>query len=139
MQALKVKHIVVLGHATCGGIKAAGFGAEPLSSGNFIGSWVSLVQPATKKLAEAGDSKDKEGYLTRLEYTMIGQSLENLMTFDFIREAVEAGKLHLHGAHFGIETGELRIRNPTTGEFESVVSRDGQSLAASALIGCTAA
>lgn len=139
VQALKVKHIVVLGHATCGGIKAAGFGAEPLSSGNFIGSWVSLVEPATKKLAEAGDSKDKEGYLTRLEYTMIGQSLENLMTFDFIREAVEAGKLHLHGAHFGIETGELRIRNPNTGEFESVVSRDGQSLAASALIGCTAA
>ena len=139
VQALEVKHIVVMGHATCGGIKAAGFGAEPLSSGNFIGSWVSLVEPATKKLAEAGDSKDKEGYLTRLEYTMIGQSLENLMTFDFIREAVEAGKLHLHGAHFGIETGELRIRNPNTGEFESVVSRDGQSLAASALIGCTAA
>ena len=139
VQALKVKHIVVLGHATCGGIKAAGLGADPLSSGNFIGRWVSLVQPATKTLADAGDSKDKEGYLTRLEYTMIGQSLENLMTFDFIREAVEAGKLQLHGAHFGIETGELRIRDPKTGEFESVVSRDGQTLAASALIGCTAA
>ena len=139
VQALKVKHIVVLGHATCGGIKAAGLGADPLSSGNFIGRWVSLVQPATKTLADAGDSKDKEGYLTRLEYTMIGQSLENLMTFDFIREAVEAGKLQLHGAHFGIETGELRIRDPKTGESESVVSRDGQTLAASALIGCTAA
>ncbi|CAO4163285.1 carbonic anhydrase [Methylorubrum populi] len=139
VQALKVKHIVVLGHATCGGIKAAGFGADPLSSGNFIGRWVSLVKPATETLAQAGDGKDKEGYLTRLEYAMIGQSLKNLMTFDFVREAVEAGKLQLHGAHFGIETGELRIRDPKSGEFESVVSRDGQTLAASALIGCTAA
>ncbi len=139
VQALKVKHIVVLGHATCGGIKAAGLGADPLSSGNFIGRWVSLVEPAKKTLSEAGDTPDKDGYLTRLEYAMVAQSLENLMTFDFIREAVEAGRLHLHGAHFGIVTGELRIRDPKTGEFQSVVARDGQTLASSALIGCTAA
>ena len=139
VQALKVKHIVVLGHATCGGIKAAGLGADPLSSGNFIGRWVSLVEPAKTKLVEAGDSPDKEGFLTRLEYAMIGQSLENLMTFDFIREAVEAGRLQLHGAHFGIVTGELRIRNPETGEFQSVVERDGKTLSPSALIGCAEA
>lgn len=139
VQALKVKHIVVLGHATCGGIKAAGLGSDPLSSGNFIGRWVSLVEPAVKTLDASGDSKEKEGYLTRLEYAMIGQSLKNLMTFDFVREAVEAGRLHLHGAHFGIVTGELRIRDPQTGEFHSVVARDGQTLASSALIGCTEA
>ena len=139
VQALKVKHIVVLGHATCGGIKAAGLGADPLSSGNFIGRWVSLVEPAVKTLDASGDSKEREGYLTRLEYAMIAQSLQNLMTFDFVREAVEAGRLHLHGAHFGIVTGELRIRDPETGEFRSVVARDGQTLASSALIGCTEA
>ena len=134
--ALKVNHIVVMGHATCGGIKAAGLGADPLSPGNFIGRWVSLVEPAVKTLAEAGDDKEKDGYLTRLEYAMVGQSLKNLMTFGFVREAVEAGRLHLHGAHFGIVTGELRIRDPETGEFHSVVARDGQSLAPSALIRC---
>lgn len=139
VQALKVKHIVVMGHATCGGIKAAGHGADPLSPGNFIGRWVSLVEPAKAKLAAAGDHRDKGDYLTRLEYAMIGQSLENLMTFGFVREAVEAGRLHLHGAHFGIATGELRIRDPKTGEFHSVVARDGQSLAPSALIQCAEA
>jgi carbonic anhydrase len=134
--ALKVKHIVVMGHATCGGIKAAGLGSDPLSRGNYIGNWVSLVDPAKKTLADAGDHKDKDGYLTRLEYAMIGQSLQNLMTFDFVREAVEAGKLHLHGAHFGIATGELRVRDPESGEFQPVVNRDGQSLSPSALINC---
>ena len=113
--------------------------ADPLSSGNFIGRWVSLVKPAKEKLVASGDTPDKEGFLTRLEYTMIGQSLENLMTFDFIREAVEAGRLQLHGAHFGIVTGELRIRNPETGEFQSVVERDGKTLSPSALIGCAEA
>lgn len=139
VQALKVKHIVVLGHATCGGIKAAGLGADPLSSGNFIGRWVSLVTPAKEKLTASGDTPDKEGFLTRLEYAMISQSLENLMTFDFIREAVEAGRLQLHGAHFGIVTGELRVRDSKTGEFQSVVERDGKTLSASALIGCAEA
>ncbi len=134
--ALKVKHIVVMGHATCGGIKAAGMGSDPLSSGNYIGNWVSLVEPAKQTLAEAGDDKEKDGYLTRLEYTMIGQSLKNLMTFDFVREKVEAGELHLHGAHFGIATGELRVRDPNSGEFQPVVARDGQPLSPSALINC---
>ena len=36
-------------------------------------------------------------------------SLENLLTFPWIREAVEAGRLRLHGAHFGIPSGELRV------------------------------
>ncbi|MFG5118423.1 carbonic anhydrase [Methylorubrum sp. POS3] len=134
--ALKVKHIVVMGHATCGGIKAAGLGSDPLSQGNYIGNWVSLVEPAKKTLADAGDHKDKEGYLTRLEYAMVGQSLQNLMTFDFVRKAVEAGELHLHGAHFGIATGELRVRDPESGEFRPVVNRDGQPLSPSALINC---
>ena len=139
VQSLKVKHIVVMGHATCGGIKAYAGGAAPLSPGNFIGKWVSLVEPASRKLAEAGDATDKPGYLTRLEYAMVAQSLENLMTFGFVREAVEAGSLDLHGAHFGIETGELRIRDPRTGEFHSVVESDGLTLKTSALLNCAEA
>ncbi|GJE29672.1 carbonic anhydrase [Methylobacterium organophilum] len=136
VQALKVKHIVVLGHASCGGIKAYADSASPLSPGNFIGKWVSLVEPASNKLAATGDSVEKEGYLTRLEYASIKQSLENLMTFGFVKEAVEQGALSLHGAHFGVATGELRILDPKTGDFQSVVERDGRSLKPSALINC---
>src|SRR6188768_2551747 len=40
VQALRVKHVVVLGHARCGGIRAfADPDAEPLSPGDFIGRW----------------------------------------------------------------------------------------------------
>src|ERR1700739_5055434 len=37
---LKVKHIVVLGHAQCGGVKAFAEDAEPLGPGAFIGQWL---------------------------------------------------------------------------------------------------
>ncbi|MDR7038645.1 carbonic anhydrase [Methylobacterium sp. BE186] len=133
VQALEVKHIVVLGHATCGGIKAFANKAKPLSPGNFIGKWVSLVEPAEKK---AGDSSAPD-YLTRMEHAMVSQSIENLMTFPFVRERVEAGTLQLHGAHFGVATGELLVRDPGTGDFAPITDRDGQSLRPSALINCT--
>jgi len=137
VQSLEVKHIVVLGHATCGGIKAHATGAGPLSKGNFIGKWVSLVQPATDKLKAEGDDPEKEGYLTRLEHAMVAQSLENLLTFEFVRERVESGKLKLHGAHFGIKTGDLKVRNPESGKFESVNESAGKPLSPGALMACS--
>jgi carbonic anhydrase len=132
VQGLEVKHIVVMGHATCGGIKAFANKAEPLSPGNFIGKWVSLVKPAEEK---AGDSSAPD-FLTRMEHAMVSQSLENLMTFPFVRERVEAGTLELHGAHFGVANGQLLVRDPGTGDFAPVVDRAGQPLRPSALINC---
>ncbi|MCJ2023713.1 carbonic anhydrase [Methylobacterium sp. J-067] len=129
---LKVKHIVVLGHATCGGIKAYATKAEPLSKGNFIGKWTSLVAPAE---AKAGDSSAPD-YLTRLEHAMVSQSIENLLTFPFVKEAVETGELTLHGAHFGIANGVLLVRDPETGDFGPATDGTGRALRPSDTIAC---
>ena len=124
VQALEVKHIVVLGHATCGGIKAYANKAQPLSPGNFIGKWVSLVAPAE---AKAGDSSAPD-YLTRMEHAMVSQSMENLMTFPFVSERVTDGRLQIHGAHFGIGTGILLVREPKTGDFHPAVDTAGRKI-----------
>lgn len=133
VQSLEVSHIVVLGHATCGGIKAYANKAKPLSPGNFIGKWVSLVAPAEEK---AGDSSAPE-FLTRMEHAMVSQSMENLLTFPFVKERVDGGRLQIHGAHFGVATGTLMIRDPDTGDFAPIVDRTGQVLKPSALIDCS--
>ena len=119
VQALRVRHIVVLGHASCGGIRAFVDEREPLSPGDFIGRWMSQIAPAAARLGpRAGD--DGDAYRRRLELASVELSLQNLMTFPCVRLLVERGKLALHGAYFGIATGQLLVRDPATGRFEPV-------------------
>ena len=120
VQQLKVKHIVVLGHARCGGIQAAVSETAPLSPGDFIGQWMSLIAPAVERVALASGAGDAD--LRRLELAAIELSLTNLMTFPFVRASVERGQLQLHGAYFGVANGVLLVRDPKTGTFERLVS-----------------
>jgi carbonic anhydrase len=119
VQALHVKHIVVLGHAYCGGIRAFADEHEPLSSGDFIGKWMAQIAPAAASL---GPRKNYEGdtYLRQLEYASVELSLKHLMTFPCVRILVERGKLALHGCYFGVATGRLLVRDCETGVFEAV-------------------
>jgi carbonic anhydrase len=119
VQALRVKHIVVLGHARCGGIRAFADDTAPLSPGDFIGRWMTLIKPAGERLG--GHNGDLDAYLPRLELAAIENSLQNLMTFPCVRILVERGKLQLHGAYFGVASGVLLVRDPETGEFKPAV------------------
>jgi carbonic anhydrase len=114
--ALKVKHIVVLGHARCGGVKAFAEKAEPLSPGDFIGNWMRLMAPAAEK-AGPQDAVPWADYITRLEQANVGNSLDNLKTFPRLRGLIERGEVAVHGAYFGVATGELLIRDEATGKF----------------------
>ena len=120
VQALKVKHIVVLGHARCGGVRAFADDTAPLSPGDFIGRWMTLIAPAAERLGpRRGDLDD---YVAKLELAAIENSLRNLMTFPCVRILVERGRLQLHGAFFGVATGVLMVRDPETGTFEPAVA-----------------
>jgi carbonic anhydrase len=127
--ALNVKHIVVLGHARCGGVKAFAEKAEPLSPGDFIGNWMRLMAPAVEK---AGPQRELSwpDYLTRLEQANIANSLDNLLTFPRLRKRVERGEIALHGAYFGVATGQLSVRDDATGEFAPVAVSDPAQLVA---------
>lgn len=119
-QALKVRHVVVLGHGRCGGVKAfADEDFAPLTNNDFIGKWMQLMAPAIIRAGPRGP--DGADYLRRLELASIEQSLSNLLTFPCVRSLVLGGKLLLHGAYFAVATGELLVRNPGTGAFEPVV------------------
>ena len=116
VQALRVKHIVVLGHASCGGIRAFADEIEPLSPGDFIGRWMSQIAPAAARLGPRPKGDDTT-YLQRLELASVELSLQHLMTFPCVRLLAERGKLELHGAYFGVASGKLLIRDPASGTF----------------------
>jgi carbonic anhydrase len=121
VQALKVKHIVVLGHARCGGIRAFAGQDAPLSPGDFIGKWMSLIKPAAEMVGSR-DDRPLADYLTHLEQASIIKTLDNLMTFPWVHALVQCQCLHLHAAYFDVATGLLSVRDPEAGVFSSIAS-----------------
>ena len=119
VQVLGVKHIVVLGHAQCGGIRAFIDKMAPLSPGDFIGRWMSMfIKPG--EIVEQREHETMQDFATRIEKAAVLRSLENLMTFPYVQILVECGKLKLHGAYFGVAEGSLFVLDKTTKEFRSV-------------------
>ena len=119
VQVLRVKHIVVLGHAQCGGIRALVEDSAPLSPGDFIGKWMSLLAPALDGTPRNGD-ETLQDFIIRVEKAAVKRSLKNLMTFPCINILAERGKLHLHGAYFGVARGSLSVLDQASGEFATV-------------------
>lgn len=120
VQALRVKNIVVLGHARCGGIKAYAEHADPLSPGDFIGKWMELIEPAAREVGPSKSGESTEAFLRRLEQAAIKHTLRNLLTFPCVSILVERGKLTLYGAYFGVATGQLSVLDPKSGEFRTL-------------------
>ena len=116
---LKVPHIVVLGHAQCGGIRAFVDKAAPLSPSDFIGRWMAMfIKPG--EVVEQRERETMQEFTVRIEKAAIFRSLENLMTFPFVRSRVESGEMQLHGAYFGVAEGSLFVLDKATKEFQSV-------------------
>lgn len=119
VQVLKVKHIVILGHAQCSGISAIINKAEPLSPGDFIGRWMAMfIKPG--EVVEQRERETMKEFATRIEKAAVFRSIENLMTFPFVRNSVENGHLGLHGAYFSVAEGSLYVLDLTAKEFRSV-------------------
>ncbi|MEP2706654.1 MAG: carbonic anhydrase [Roseibium sp.] len=117
--SLEVEHVVVMGHAKCGGVQAFRENANaPALKGDFIGRWIKLLEPAAISMACMPVDRIDDPQLA-MEYAGVRQSLKNLRTFPFVEERVEAGNLTLHGAWFDILSGELRVMDPETERFST--------------------
>lgn len=119
VQVLRVKNIVVLGHAQCGGIKALVQDSAPLSPGDFIGKWMSILETTRDETTRKPNESEQE-FLARLEKRAVLKSLDNLMTFPCVKILAERGKLNLYGAYFGVAQGSLSVLDRETGKFVSV-------------------
>lgn len=120
VEGLGVSEIVVMGHASCGGIDACLGVAAGKPTGRFIGPWVSLLDDLrTQVLAKHPNGSPDEIRLA-MEQAAIGKSLSNIETYPFAKHAIQSGLLTLHGAWFSIATGELNWRDAQNGQFAPV-------------------
>ncbi|MGA9666379.1 MAG: carbonic anhydrase [Gallionella sp.] len=116
---LAVQHIIVLGHAQCGGIHALLEGSVDKQQ-PFIARWMDIADAARQKVEREHAHESSKVRHRACEQQAILVSLKNLMTFSWIRERVEQGKLALHGWYFDIEQGELLGYDATAGKFETL-------------------
>lgn len=118
--ALEVKHIIVLGHRQCGGIKALFEGIPDGLQGEFIKPWVNMASRAAERVREDFGHLSDADKLCQCEMASIIVSLENLQTFPWIKSRMDQDKLRLHGWYFDIQNGDMLDYDQNTLTFKSL-------------------
>ena len=118
VRRLSVRTILILGHAQCGGVAAA-LTPQQDEDDQFIRPWIALIEPARARCACHAPASGRDPQ-TALEHESIKLSIERLLTFPFVAQAVAGGGLALEGAHFGIADEQLELLDRETGEFRAL-------------------
>jgi carbonic anhydrase len=118
---LRVKHIVVMGHSGCGGVRACiDHDATRQTEAAFIRNWMSMLDGPLETLKAARPDLDGPALRVALEHEAVKTSLTNLRTFPCIQVLESKGRVALHGAYFDIATGTLEALNHATDQFVAV-------------------
>lgn len=115
--SLEVESIIVLGHTQCGGIKSLMDGAGKKVDKSFISKWMMQLEHVRDEIIDDPEIKDKQSRYDCCEKKGIEQSLQNLMTFPWIKKRVDAGELKLHGWRYDLSSSELCALEDKTGRF----------------------
>lgn len=120
--SLKVAHILVMGHSNCGGAKGCldmCSGANPSlqEKTSFVGRWLDILRPGYDRVKHIEDKGELQG---AMEKQAVMVSLENLMTFPFVEEAVQDDRLSLHGLWHDIGRGGLEYFDADEKTFHAV-------------------
>lgn len=123
---LEVKHIIIMGHSGCGGIRALmadhDHTAElaPNEPYSFIRPWMQIVDNAADFTEEEKTRMDMEALATVCEKRACLISLNNLVTFPWVKQAILDKTLKIHAWHFDIGSGILKEYNTETEQFEAL-------------------
>jgi len=107
---LQVRRIVVCGHSHCGAVRSL-YAGVPAAALN-LSRWLELGREAALPVAEPGPEA-----LRRTEQRAVVLQLERLMDYPMVRDAVDGGRLSLHGWHYVIEDGEVHVFDVQRGAF----------------------
>lgn len=118
---LEVQRIIVLGHAQCGGIRALLNPRKLNEETDFVGRWMRIAEPARERVLRELAHKTPQQQQRACEQVSLLLSLENLLTYPWLKRRVEAGQLSLHAWYFDIEQGALLAYSPRQHAFLPLV------------------
>jgi carbonic anhydrase len=122
VRGLGVEHIVVLGHALCGGIGALVDGSGgAYAHYDYLSTWTAVAQHTRDVVVEELKGRSRDEVTRAVEQAAVLNSVSNLMGYRWIEERVKAGTLTLHGWWFNLTVGQLYAFNPETLKFAAVV------------------
>ena len=116
---LKVESIIVLGHSNCGGIKALMDTPPCTTPETFTSKWMQQLEGVRTEVLKHNHKSENTCYHECEEKGII-HSLNNLMTFPWVKERVEAGQLYVHGWHYDLDNGSLYAKSKDSDEFEQI-------------------
>src|SRR3990167_7317087 len=91
---LEVEHIIVMGHAQCGGIRALMENAAPASEEDeLIAKWLDIAADARRRVTTELKGKPPELQAQACEQAAVLISLENLLSYPWIARRVATGAL----------------------------------------------
>ena len=114
---LVIKHIIILGHSSCGGIQALVEDPTKMQEENFISRWMEIAKPALQKtITNYPNQSIKEQVGNCAKFALIN-SLNNLLTFPWIKDRATSGELSLHSWYFNIDSGIIEEFDSLKQEF----------------------
>ena len=121
VNTLKIAHLIVVGHSSCGGVQGchamcSGHAPELEQKSSFVGRWMDILRPGYDRIKDLPE----DDQLAALEKEAVLVSLENLMTFPFVKARVEADELTVHGLWNDIGQGGLEQYDPAQRRFVSI-------------------
>src|SRR5215813_11505606 len=124
--ALNVKHIVVMGHSSCGAM-AKVLSGHPLEGAPNLERWLVHARKASDRLTAAAFIDRALSPGDQLSQANVLQQLEHVRSYALVAGQVAQGDLELHRAWFDIERADLHIWSAKKSRFirmdEAVIAR----------------
>ena len=119
---LKIEHLIIMGHSNCGGVRGCidmcqGRAPDLEKKESFVGRWLDVLRPGFERVK---DITPPEAQQTMLEKEGIQVSLENLMSYPVVAEAVDSKNLTLHGIWADIADMDIESYDGTLRHFVKV-------------------
>ncbi|WOF15171.1 carbonic anhydrase [Methanoplanus sp. FWC-SCC4] len=104
---LEVKEIIVAGHSNCGAVKALDKDLQD----PYITLWLNDAREAKARvdarMPKAVTPEDQKERTREIELENVRLQVEHLMSYPSVRQAVDEGRIEVHGLYYNLETGTL--------------------------------